>query len=168
MYHLSGISSLTTRGRFDFLSSDGISPPLSPSVLDFSEYVSRQCEKKLQRRVRQLSQRCSKQLASIKALKRQLEAANGGRQPFRDVSNTATTSAAIARSLAKAEAVAKDDTADNNATKPLDGNGDEDEAETDHGVTESRDELSSGEASGCEGETVEESEYDEGEVSVEG
>ena len=85
MYHLSGISSLTNGGRSRsnslVLSS---SPPLSPSVLDFSEYVSRQCEKKLQRRVRQLSQRNSRQYATIQQLRRQLAAS---RPPLADISN---------------------------------------------------------------------------------
>ena len=89
MYHLSGISSLTRSGpsRTNSL-SDVPSTPLSPSVLDFSEYVSRQCEKKLQRRVRQLTAKSNRQLATISKLRRQLVAQ---RTPLHDVSNTRTT-----------------------------------------------------------------------------
>ena len=89
MYHLSGISRLTNGGRScsnSLLSCP--STPLSPSVLDFSEYVSRQCERKLQRRVRQLTQRSNKQLATIVKLKRQIAAS---RTPLNDISNRTTT-----------------------------------------------------------------------------
>ena len=74
MYHLSGISSLTNGSRIRSNDPLAVCPstPLSPSVLDFSEYVSRQCEKKLQQRVRQLTQRSNRQLATIQKLKRQL------------------------------------------------------------------------------------------------
>jgi len=91
MYHLSGISSLARgRRRRSSSLSDALSTPLSPSVLDFSEYVSRQCEKKLQRRVRQLTAKSNRQLATITKLRRQLIAHT---TPLHDVSNTLTSAA---------------------------------------------------------------------------
>ena len=110
MYHLSGISSLTNAGRSRSNSlASSSSSPLSPSVLDFSEYVSRQCEKKLQRRVRLLTQKCNNQQTALHTLRQQLKAAQASRAPLSDRSNqqdTATPS--VPHDTAEGQAAAED------------------------------------------------------------